>query len=143
MRRLRRFIATPATPLHALTPGELAAMSWLAESLTRRATLAQFGDRLLAADFEEFLADVPRGMQRIAAHLRLPGDADWLRHIGSNPALTRYSKSPDHAYSPALRAQVLQQARTEHQAEIANGLRWLGRLAEQEAQVAEVLQLDA
>jgi hypothetical protein len=140
MRRLRRFIATPVAPLHALTPGELAAMSWLAESLTRRATLAQFGDRLLAVDFDELLTDVPRGMQRIAAHLRLPGDADWLRHIASDPALTRYSKAPDHPYSPALRAEILQQARAEQRSEIANGLRWLVRLAQQEARVAEVLQ---
>ena len=70
----------------------------------------------------------------------LPGDADWLSNVASSPVLTRYSKSPDHAYSPALRAQVLQQARGEHRTEIAKGLRWLARLAENEPLVAEVLR---
>ena len=53
--------------------------------------------------------------------------------------LTRYSKAPDHEYSPALRAQVLAQARRERGEEIARGMAWLESLARTESAVARVL----
>lgn len=141
MRRLRTRIATPLQPLHALTPGELTAMSWLAESLTRRDLLDQSPDRVLAVDFDAFLGDMPRVMQQVVDHLQLVTEPGWVTRLGSNPALARYSKSPDHEYSPALRAQVLDQARREHRDEIRRGLDWLAALARTENAVAR--ELDA
>ena len=44
MRRLRARIRATLSPLHALSPGELAAMSWLAESLCRRDMLQAWPD---------------------------------------------------------------------------------------------------
>jgi hypothetical protein len=142
MHRLRSRIATPLGPLHALTPGELAAMSWLAESLTRREILDQWPGRVLAVDFDVLLVDLPHAMRRIADHLQLPVDVDWLERLGSSPVLARYSKSPDHEYSPALRAQVLDQARRDHRDEIRRGLGWLETLARAESAVARVLAAD-
>ena len=142
VRRLRTRIATPLKPLHALTPGELTALSWLAESLTRRAILDQCPGRVLAVDFDVFLADMPRVMQRIVGHLQLRTDPGWLAQLGSSPALARYSKSPDHDYSPALRARVLDQARRDHRDEIRRGLAWLDTLARAETVVARVLEAD-
>jgi hypothetical protein len=139
MRRLRAHISAPFGSLHALTPGELTAMSWLAESLTRREILDQSPDRVLAVDFDAFLGDLPRAMQQIVDHLQLPADPGWLSRLGMNPALARYSKSQDHEYSPALRAQVLDQARREHRDEIRRGLGWLESLARTEQAVARVL----
>jgi hypothetical protein len=140
MRRLRRRITTPVKPLHALTPGELTAMSWLAESLTRREILDQWPGRVLDVDFDALLGDLPRVMQQIFGQLQLPADPGWLAQLGSNPALTRYSKSPDHDYSPALRARVLGQARREHRDEIRRGLDWLESLARTENAVARVME---
>lgn len=139
MRRLRSRIGTPLGSLHALTPGELTAMSWLAESLTRREILDQWPDRVLAVDFDALLGDLPRVMQQVVDRLQLPADPGWLAQLGSNPALARYSKSPDHEYSPALRAQVLDQARREHRDEIRRGLEWLESMARTEKTVARVL----
>ncbi len=139
MRRLRTRIVTPLKPLHALTPGELTAMSWLAESLTRREILAQWPDRVLAVDFDAFLGDTPRHMQQVVDHLQLMTEPGWVTQLSSNPALTRYSKSPDHEYSPALRAQVLGQARNQHRDEIRRGLDWLHALARTESAVAREL----
>ena len=139
MRRLRTRIGMPLGPLHALRPGELTAMSWLAESLTRREILDQWPGRVLAVDFDALLDDLPHVMQQIVDHLQLPADPGWLAQLGSNPALTRYSKSPDHDYSPALRAQVLDQARREHRDEIRRGLEWLESVARSESAVARVL----
>jgi len=142
MRRLRTRIATAIEPLHALTLGELTAMSWLAESLTRREILDQWPGRVLAVDFDVLLGNLPRVMQQIAGHLQLSADAGWLALLGSSPALARYSKSPDHEYSPALRAQVLDQARRDHRDEIRRGLAWLESLARAESAVARVLEKD-
>jgi hypothetical protein len=139
MRRLCARVTAPLDPLHALSPGELAAMSWLVESLTRRELLAQFPERLLAVDFDALLADVPGELGRISSHLQLPVDAHWLAQAGSSPVLARYSKSPDHEYSPSLRSQILGDARREHRAEIDKGLRWLDALARKDGNVATVL----
>jgi len=139
MRRLRSRIGTPLGSLHALTPGELTAMSWLAESLTRREILDQWPDRVLAVDFDALLDDLPRVMQQVVDRLQLPADPGWLAQLASNPALARYSKSPDHEYSPALRARVLDQARREHRDEIRRGLEWLESMARMEKAVARVL----
>lgn len=141
--RMRRLAARvdPATlrPLHALSPGELAAMSWLAETLTQRELLDLAPQRVLAVDFEALLADMPGVMQQVARHLAVPVPADWAVRLPSHPALMRYSKSPDHEYSPALRSQVLDQARREHAAEIGRGLAWLDALGRTQPAVARVL----
>ena len=52
---------------------------------------------------------------------------------------THYSKAPDHAYSPAVREEVLAQARRDQRGEIARGIAWLESLARTESAVARVL----
>ncbi len=143
MRRVQQRLSAPTQPLHSLTHGELAAMSWLAESLTQHEVLTQAPDQALAVDFDDLLADMPGVMARVAAHFALQTAPGWLGQLASDPALTRYSKSPDHEYSPALRAQVLAQARQEHAQEIHRGLAWLETLARAEPAVARVLHASA
>jgi hypothetical protein len=143
MRRLMQRCRSPLPHLHGLSPGELAAMSWLVESMTQRDLLEQSPQQVLAVDFDALLADVPRTMSQIAAHLELSVPAGWAEHLATSPALARYSKSPDHDYSPALRAEVLNQARREHREEIRRGLEWLEQLARVEPGVASVLATTA
>jgi hypothetical protein len=140
MQRLCARLGRAVTPLHALSPGELAAMSWLAESLCRRDVLARFPGQVLAVDFDEFLADIAGGMRHVLAQFRLPIDERALSQLATSPVLTRYSKAPEHAYGPLLRAQVLDQARREHRAEIGKGLAWLAALAESDDTVATLLE---
>ena len=60
----RRPRTSRSQPLHALSPGELAALGWLVESLSRAAgACGRSGARVLALDFDAFLADV-RGRAR-------------------------------------------------------------------------------
>jgi hypothetical protein len=140
MRRLAARLG-PASlpPLHALGHGELAAVSWLAESMTQREVLDHAGARVLAVDFDAVLADLPHAMASIAAHLALSVPTGWGAQLVSNPVLTRYSKSPEHEYGAGLRTQVLDQARREHAGEIRRGLDWLQSLARAEPRVARVL----
>jgi hypothetical protein len=137
-RRLRgRYgIALPV----AVSTGELAAIAWLAESLSRADALATAPERVLALDFDTLLADVPATLGRVFAHFDMAVSKNFLAGLAASPALTRYSKAPDaHAYSPALRSELLAQARREQAGEIAKGLKLIERLAAADARVATLL----
>ena len=143
MRRLCAHLGRTLTQLHALSPGELAAMSWLAESLCRADVLARFAGQVLAVDFDAFLADVATGMRQVLAHFGLSTEEHELSQLAASPVLTRYSKAPEHPYGPELRTQVLDEARREHRAEIAKGIVWLDALAQADDTVAAVLERGA
>ncbi|MGE0580535.1 MAG: hypothetical protein AB7P31_00165 [Steroidobacteraceae bacterium] len=129
--RLRRLAAQRGSPLpvpESPSPGELAALGWLAETTTQQDLLARYPGRVLAVDFEAFLADVPRHLRGILEHFGLPVEPAFLSQVLHNPVLTRYSKAPEHPYDPALRAAVLQDSRQRNREEIQKGLRLLDRL---------------
>ena len=139
MRRLSARLGTQLAPLHSLSLGELAAMSWLAESLCRHDILAQFGGQVLAEDFDTFLADPVAGMRRVLTQFGLPASDGEVQRIVESPAMSRYSKAPEHAYGPAIRAQMLNEARQDHRVEIGKALAWLERLARSAPDVAALM----
>jgi hypothetical protein len=139
MRRLQSRLGTPLSPLHALSIGELAAMSWLAESWTQRDTVTRFSDRVIALDFDAFLSNVAASMARIVALFGLPADSGYLAEVGRSPALTRYSKAPEYGYTPDVRAEVLRDSRQRNRAEIRKGMDWLERLAGADPGAAEIV----
>ena len=140
IRQLQARVATPMSPLHALSIGELAAMSWLVETWNQHDAGVRLGARVLALDFDELLGDVEGGVARVAAHFQLPTESRWLADIARSPVLTRYSKSPDFEYSAQLRSQLLRESRHSNAAQIAAGLRWLENLAGSQPAVARKLQ---
>jgi hypothetical protein len=134
--RLRRMLGRAAAPPR--TVGELAAMSWLAESLTRAETLAD--GRVMALDFDAMLADPGAAAAQVLAHLGIAVPEGFAETIRKSPVLTRYSKAPQqHEYSPALRAQLLAQARREFGEDIREGLRYLEQTAARDGRVAALL----
>jgi hypothetical protein len=139
IRQLQARIEAPLSPLHALSPGELAAMSWLAETWNQRDVLDRVGSRVLALDFDELLGDVAGSVGRVAEHFELPLESGWLTGIARSPVLTRYSKSPDFAYTPQLRHELLRESRRTHATQIAAGLRWLDKLAGLQPAIARKL----
>jgi hypothetical protein len=122
-----------------LSIGELAALSWLAESRTQRETVKRFTGRVLALDFEAFLSSVVDSMSRILRHFGLPDDDRYLAEVGRSPVLTRYSKAPEHAYTPTVRAEVLRDSRRHNREEIRKGMDWLERQARSDTAVAEIV----
>lgn len=139
IRQLQRRIGTPLPQLHALSLGELAAMSWLAETWNQHDAVARLGTRIMALDFDELLADIAGGVGRVAAHFELPRESGWLADIARSPVLMRYSKSPDFEYSPQVRRELLRQSRQNNAAQIGAGLRWLENLAGSQPVVAAIL----
>ena len=140
MRRLQSRMADSLQPLHALSIGELAAMSWLAESWSQRDALKQFPTRLVALDFDQFLASIATSMDRILGHFGLPADPRQLEELGRSPVLARYSKAPEYAYTPDVRAELLRDSRRRNADQIRKGLAWLDRLATSDEAVAQVLR---
>ncbi len=139
MRRLQSRVGTALAPLHTLSTGELAAMSWLAESLTQRDSVTRFPGRAVALDFDAFLSDVAGSMARILGHFGLPADPRYLADVGRSPVLTRYSKAPEYAYTPNVRAEVLRDSRRDNRAAIREGMDWLDRLARSDVVVAAIV----
>lgn len=140
MRRLQSRIGAPLPPLHGLSIGELAAMSWLAESWSQREALSHHPGRTIAFDFDQLLAGVATGMDRMLRHFGLPADASRLDALGRSPVLARYSKAPEFAYTPEIRAQLLRDSRRRNGDEIRKGLAWLDQLARSDDAVAQLVQ---
>ena len=139
IRRLQARVAEPLAPLHTLSLGELAAMSWLAESWTQRDTIERAGGRIIAVDFDRFLANVADGIGRIVRHLGVPHDPRYLSEVGRSAVMTRYSKAPEYAYTPDVRAEVLAISRRENREEIRKGMDWLERRARSDNDVATIV----
>jgi hypothetical protein len=139
MRSLQQRLQAPLRPLHALSPGELAAMSWLAETCNEGDLREAAGERVLSLDFDEFLTNVEAGAARVLEHFALSSDAALSAALARSPVLTRYSKAAEFEYSPELRTQVLNESLRTHAAEIRKGLAWLERLSGAESKVAAVL----
>jgi hypothetical protein len=137
--RLTRLAGQPPAPLHAMSLGEIAALTWLAETLTQAEARRQFGERVLPVDFDAFLED-PGGITRaVCTHFGLTAPDAFFANAPSSAVLQRYSKAPDQPYTPDLRAQVLAQSRALNAAEIRKGLMWLDAFAQRSPAAASAL----
>ena len=139
MRRLQSRSAEALPPLSGLSLGELAAMSWLCETCTQREAVKHFSDRVMALDFEDFLAGVGSAMARVLVHLALPHDGRIVSAIEHSASLTRYSKAPQYEYSPGIRAAILRESRRDHREEIRKGMAWLEERARSDPALAQIV----
>ena len=142
IRRLSSRLAAPPSALPTMSTGEMAAMSWLAETWAQRDAIERCTEKVMPLDFDAFLADVPASMARIVGHLGMDVDARYLSEVGRSAVLTRYSKAPEFTYTPAVRAEVLRDSRRDNREEIRKGMQWLERLAGSEPSVRAVIDGD-
>jgi hypothetical protein len=137
--RLVRLGAPPPTPLHSMSLGELAALTWLTETLTQHRAQSEHGSRILRVDFDAFLLDPIAALRAICAHYALRVSEDALARSRASPVLGRYSKSPERAYTPTLRQEILADSRARNGEEIRKGLLWLENAARLSPSAAEAL----
>lgn len=137
--RARRVQAAVGEMAQPTSIGELAAMTWLAESLAQQAALKAHPGRVLAVDFDALLSKLGHTMNAVLDHLAIPYPPGFAAAVSQSPVLTRYSKAPEYAYSVTLRQQLLIQARAQHAPEIRKGLAWLDAIATRNTGVAELL----
>lgn len=130
-RRLSRHIKLP--PLAGFSPGELAALGWLAEAdAAARAKLATF-------DFDRLLRAPEDTLGAVASALGVSAPPEKISAAIASPIMKRYSKAPEHDYDAALRDQVIARARYDHGPEIKKGMDWLDQLGAREASVKAIL----
>lgn len=134
--RLHRLLKSGVSAPRPTTLGELAAMSWLAEKVTQEKMRRDFGERVLAVDFDAMLQSLEETLARVLVHLGIDGDP---AAIASSPVVMRYSKSPEYGYSAAMRFELLNEARTRYPSEIRAALDWLAAIAAGHESVAAVL----
>jgi hypothetical protein len=129
LRRLHARIGSEPWRVQSLSEGESVALGWACEmsALAHAARVA--GERTLCLDFDAFLRDPAAWLPSVLRHFDIEASAAQVQAILGGPDMQRYSKAPEYAYDAALRYAVLQQAWTEHGAEIRRGLDWLERAA--------------
>lgn len=128
--RLHRLAGIEAAqPLHSLGIGELAAMTWCAEILTRQRIRESAPERVLSLDFEALLANPTPALSAVFTHLQLQPPPGYLEEIREAPVWGRYAKATEAPYSTQVRAEILKESRERNREEIRKGLAWIESLA--------------
>jgi predicted cobalt transporter CbtA len=126
-------------PPQAHSKGEAIAVAWLTEQFTQQTAQKAAGDRVLAIDFDEMLADLPQTLARCTAHFGLKAGPNAIARLAKSPILSRYSKAPERqAFSPETRTAILQATLRDHAAEIEKATRFVSRLSERHKEVASL-----
>lgn len=121
--------------------GLRAALGWACEMTSLEAAASRMADgAVLWLDFDTFLADPPARFRAIAAHFGHGADEATARAIVEGPLMGRYSKALDYEYSPALRREILADARYRHGPAIRDGLNWLAGLAGRYPAMADAIR---
>lgn len=122
------------------TEAEFAAAAWACEMSALEAAAATMPDRhLLWVDFDTLLHDVPAALRRIAAFMNFRASPNRIDQIARGPLMRRYSKAPEHDYSPALRRELLEQEYRLQGSQIDAALAMLGASAQNSELLARAL----
>jgi hypothetical protein len=125
----------------AMHDGLRAALGWACEMTS----LAAAASRLPAGavswmDFDQFLTDPVAHFTAIARFFGHEADEAAARAICEGPLMGRYSKALDFEYSPALRREILADARRRHAGAIRDALNWLAGLESRYPAVARAIR---
>jgi hypothetical protein len=107
-----------------MSEGEIVASAWACEMGSLVGAAERLGsEAVLWLDFDAFLADPEAALQRLAALFEL--DPSAAAALAGHPLMGRYAKALDYAFTPAVRAELLAEARREHSEALSEGLAWL------------------
>jgi hypothetical protein len=106
-----------------------AALAWACEMTSLEAASEAMSDRILWADFDIMLRDMPGWIERCARHFGLDIAQPFAEELAKGPLMRRYSKAPEYDYSPELRAELLADATYRHRADIEAALDSLSNAA--------------
>jgi hypothetical protein len=143
LKRLHRRIGRDVWRLASFSEGEGLALSWVVEMSALVAAQNTAGTRALPLDFDRFLANPQETLTSAFAQFESGATSQDVTKILAGPIMQRYSKAPEHAYTPQLRREVLDEARATHRSEIAKGLAWLERAASEISLVRGCLEVAA
>jgi len=121
--------------------GEGLAIAWAVEMCGLVEAQRAAGTRALTIDFDQFLAEPEPMLQAAFLHFGIDVPPERVNEILAGPLMQSYSKAPEHAYSPALRREILDEAHKTHAAQIDKGLAWLEHTAETHPLIGECLAM--
>ena len=124
-----------------LSEAQKAAVGWACEMTSLARSAAVLGpDRVRWIDFDDFLAAPADALRDAAAFLGAPPGAAEAQALVQGPLMRRYSKALEYDYTPALRREVLADARRRFGADIAAALAGLDRLGQRWPAIGAVLE---
>jgi hypothetical protein len=136
----RRCPGLEANPA-AMHDGVKAALGWACEMTSLEAAASRLPDgAVLWMDFDVFLADPVAHFTAVARHFGHSVDPATARTICDGPLMRRYSKALDYDYSPALRREILADARRRHGPAIRDALNWLAGLESRYPAVTQAIR---
>jgi len=133
----------PGVSLHLeeLTPAGLIALSWIAEIyecfLTSTGPQAP---KVRFLNFDDFLADPGKGIERILSGLSLDHDSKTVETLGYSRVFDFYAKQPGFQYQAADRALSLEESRRKNHAGIGEGLEFAQALANRHPELNKVFE---
>jgi hypothetical protein len=140
--RLHRRVGETRWSLAGLAEGEVVAMAWACEMSSLVQAAQRLGEaRVMWLDFDAFLTEPRAMLNRLARFFGL--DSAAAEALATHSLMGRYSKAPEYEYDAALREEVIAEARREHGAAIAQGLRWLDRAASESDTISRCLDAAA
>ena len=120
--------------------GDLAAHAWACEMTSLEAAAGAMADRQIGwTNFDAMLGDMPAELGRVAAFFGFVAGAERLQAICAGPLMSRYSKDPNHEYSPRLRQDLIDQELRLRGREIEGSLAMLDAAAEKSPLLARAL----
>jgi hypothetical protein len=126
---------------NAMHDGLRAALGWACEMSALEAAASRLpAGAVLWMDFDLFLADPVAHFIAIARFFGHEMDEATARAICEGPLMGRYSKALDYEYSPALRREILADARRRHAGAIRDALNWLGALGSRYPAAAQAIR---
>jgi hypothetical protein len=139
--RLQRRCPGLTADLAGMHDGRKAALGWTCEMTSLEAAAAKLPPgTVLWLDFDVFLADPARHFAAIAGHFGHDLDERAAQAICAGPLMGRYSKALEYEYSPALRREILADARRRHAGAIDDALNWLETLESRYPAAAQAIR---
>ncbi|MBV9930198.1 MAG: hypothetical protein JO013_04555 [Alphaproteobacteria bacterium] len=141
LRRLARRCPGLALDPDRLSEAQKAAVGWACETTSlARAGAALGEERVLWIDFDRFLARPAETLVRAGAFLDHSLELRDAEALCSGPLMRRYSKALEYEYSPALRSEVLADARRRFGRDIDAALADLAAMGQRWPAMAAVLE---
>jgi hypothetical protein len=108
-----------------------AAAAWACEMVSLETAATAMPDRHITwADFDAMLGAMTAELDRAAHFLGFSVDSARIAAIARGPLMRRYSKAPEHDYSPSLRQDLIADASRCHRRDIEEALAMLAAAAE-------------
>jgi hypothetical protein len=123
-----------------LTPGQLAALSWLSETTSATQSLENHSEHIEVLEFEALISNPADSLKHIFQFLNIPAEEASIERAVRSPVLQTYSKAPDVQYNAQTRATILADSRSKFGTQINAALTWLEDLAGRSELVAASLQ---